>query len=127
MITRKAAPALAAGCTIVVKPAEATPYFALALGVLAERAGIPKGVINILTGQPAEIGGAMTRSPIVRKLTFTGSTRVGKILMEQCAATVKRVGLELGGNAPFLIFNDANLDAAIAGVMASKFRNGGQT
>lgn len=127
MITRKAAPALAAGCTIVIKPAEATPFSALALGVLAERAGMPKGVINILTGRPADIGGAMTRSPIVRKLTFTGSTRVGKILMEQCAATVKRVGLELGGNAPFLIFDDANLDAAVAGVMASKFRNGGQT
>lgn len=127
MITRKAAPALAAGCTIVIKPAEATPFSALALGVLAERAGIPKGVINILTGQPAEIGEALTRSPLVRKLTFTGSTRVGKILMEQCAATVKRVGLELGGNAPFVIFDDADLDAAISGVMASKFRNGGQT
>jgi len=127
MITRKAAPALAAGCTIVIKPAEATPFSALALGVLADRAGIPKGVINILTGQPTEIGGALTRSPIVRKLTFTGSTRVGKILMEQCAATVKRVGLELGGNAPFVIFDDADLDAAVAGVMASKFRNGGQT
>lgn len=127
MITRKAAPALAAGCTIVIKPAEATPFSALALGVLAERAGIPKGVVNILTGRPADIGGALTKSPIVRKLTFTGSTRVGKILMEQCAATVKRVGLELGGNAPFLIFDDADLDAAVAGVMASKFRNGGQT
>ncbi|MET4691890.1 NAD-dependent succinate-semialdehyde dehydrogenase [Sinorhizobium fredii] len=127
MITRKAAPALAAGCTIVIKPAEATPFSALALAVLAERAGIPKGVINIVTGQPAEIGAALTKSPIVRKLTFTGSTRVGKILMAQCAATVKRVGLELGGNAPFLIFDDADLDAAVAGVMASKFRNGGQT
>ncbi len=127
MITRKAAPALAAGCTIVIKPAEATPFSALALAVLAERAGIPKGVINIITGQPAEIGATLTASPIVRKLTFTGSTRVGKILMAQCAATVKRVGLELGGNAPFLIFDDADLDAAVAGVMASKFRNGGQT
>ncbi|TKV70529.1 NAD-dependent succinate-semialdehyde dehydrogenase [Rhizobium sp. AU243] len=127
MITRKAAPALAAGCTIVIKPAEATPYSALALTVLAERAGIPKGVINILTGRPADIGSALTRSPLVRKLTFTGSTRVGKLLMEQCAATVKKVGLELGGNAPFLIFDDADLDAAVAGVMASKFRNGGQT
>lgn len=127
MITRKAAPALAAGCTIVIKPAESTPFSALALGVLAERAGIPKGVINIVTGSPAEIGSALTRSPIVRKLTFTGSTRVGKLLMEQCSATVKRVGLELGGNAPFLIFDDADLDAALAGVMASKFRNGGQT
>ncbi|WP_085026419.1 NAD-dependent succinate-semialdehyde dehydrogenase [Ensifer aridi] len=127
MITRKAAPALAAGCTIVIKPAESTPFSALALGILAERAGIPKGVINIVTGQPAEIGGALTRSSVVRKLTFTGSTRVGKLLAEQCAATVKRVGLELGGNAPFLIFDDADLDAAVAGVMASKFRNGGQT
>lgn len=127
MITRKAAPALAAGCTIVIKPAEATPYSALALAVLAERAGIPKGVINILTGRPADIGGALTRSPLVRKLTFTGSTKVGKLLMEQCAATVKKVGLELGGNAPFLIFDDADLDAAVAGVMTSKFRNGGQT
>lgn len=127
MITRKAAPALAAGCTIVIKPAESTPFSALALGVLAERAGIPKGVINILTGQPAAIGAALTKSPVVRKLTFTGSTRVGSLLMEQCAATVKRVGLELGGNAPFLIFDDADLDAAVAGIMASKFRNGGQT
>lgn len=127
MITRKAAPALAAGCTIVIKPAESTPFSALAIAVLAERAGIPKGVINVVTGQPAEIGTALTRSPLVRKLTFTGSTRVGKILMEQSAATVKKLSLELGGNAPFLIFDDANLDAAIAGVMASKFRNGGQT
>jgi len=127
MITRKVSPALAAGCTIVVKPAEATPFSALALAVLAERAGISKGVLNIVTGQPARIGSALTRSPAVRKLTFTGSTRVGKLLMEQCAATVKKVGLELGGNAPFLIFDDADLDAAVAGVMASKFRNGGQT
>lgn len=127
MITRKAAPALAAGCTIVIKPAELTPFSALALGVLAERAGIPNGVINIVTGQAAEIGSALTSSPVIRKLTFTGSTRVGKILMEQCAATVKRVGLELGGNAPFLVFDDADLDAAVAGVMGSKFRNGGQT
>lgn len=127
MITRKAAPALAAGCTIVIKPAEATPFSALALAVLAERAGIPKGVLNVVTGHPAAIGGALTSSPVVRKLTFTGSTRVGKILMEQCAATVKKLGLELGGNAPFLIFDDADLDAAVAGVMASKFRNGGQT
>jgi succinate-semialdehyde dehydrogenase/glutarate-semialdehyde dehydrogenase len=128
MITRKAAPALAAGCTIVIKPAESTPFSALALGVLAERAGIPKGVINIVTGAPAEIGaGNDPAAPSVRKLTFTGSTRVGKLLMEQCAQTVKRVGLELGGNAPFLIFDDADLDAAVAGVMTSKFRNGGQT
>jgi succinate-semialdehyde dehydrogenase/glutarate-semialdehyde dehydrogenase len=127
MITRKAAPALAAGCTIVIKPSEFTPFSALALGVLAERAGIPAGVINILTGQPAGIGSALTASPEVRKLTFTGSTRVGKLLMEQCSATVKRVGLELGGNAPFLIFNDADIDKAIEGVLVSKFRNGGQT
>lgn len=127
MITRKAAPALAAGCTIVIKPAELTPFSALALGVLAERAGIPAGVINIVTGQPSEIGRALTASPAVRKLTFTGSTRVGKLLMEQCSGTVKRVGLELGGNAPFIIFDDADIDAAVAGVMASKFRNGGQT
>jgi succinate-semialdehyde dehydrogenase / glutarate-semialdehyde dehydrogenase len=127
MITRKAAPALAAGCTIVIKPAELTPFSALALGLLAERAGIPSGVVNIVTGQPSVIGGALTASPIVRKLTFTGSTPVGKILMEQCAATVKRVGLELGGNAPFVIFDDADIDAAVVGVLASKFRNGGQT
>ncbi|MER9656566.1 NAD-dependent succinate-semialdehyde dehydrogenase [Mesorhizobium sp. M0152] len=127
MITRKAAPALAAGCTIVIKPAELTPFSALALGVLAERAGIPPGVINIVTGQSSAIGGALTSSPVVRKLTFTGSTRVGKILMQQCAATVKRVGLELGGNAPFIIFADADIDAAVTGVIASKFRNGGQT
>ncbi|GLS22269.1 hypothetical protein GCM10007874_52860 [Labrys miyagiensis] len=127
MITRKAAPALAAGCTIIIKPAELTPFSALALGVLAERAGIPAGVINIVTGPPSEIGRALTASPVVRKLTFTGSTRVGKLLMEQCAGTVKRVGLELGGNAPFIIFDDADIDAAVAGVMASKFRNGGQT
>ncbi|MGL4289451.1 MAG: NAD-dependent succinate-semialdehyde dehydrogenase [Phreatobacter sp.] len=127
MITRKAAPALAAGCTIVVKPAEATPFSALALAVLAQRAGIPGGVVNVLTGRPAEIGQALTGSPLVRKITFTGSTRVGKILLAQSAGTVKRVGLELGGNAPFLIFDDADLDAAVAGVMASKFRNGGQT
>ena len=127
MITRKAAPALAAGCTIVIKPAEATPFSALALAVLAERAGIPKGVVNVVTGDPAAVGAVLTSAPDVRKLTFTGSTRVGKLLMQQCAATVKRVGLELGGNAPFLIFEDADLDAAVAGVMASKFRNGGQT
>jgi succinate-semialdehyde dehydrogenase/glutarate-semialdehyde dehydrogenase len=127
MITRKAAPALAAGCTVVIKPSELTPYSALALGVLAERAGIPAGVINIVTGDAAEIGVALTGNPEVRKLTFTGSTRVGKLLMAQSASTVKRVGLELGGNAPFLIFDDADIEAAVAGVMASKFRNGGQT
>lgn len=127
MITRKAAPALAAGCTIVIKPSELTPYSAFALGVLAERAGIPAGVINIVTGMPEEVGSELTANPGVRKLSFTGSTRVGKILMAQCAETVKRLSLELGGNAPFLIFDDADLDLAIQGVMASKFRNGGQT
>lgn len=127
MITRKAAPALAAGCTIIIKPSEFTPFSALALGVLAERAGIPAGVINIVTGDPAGIGKAFTSSPTVRKLSFTGSTRIGKILMEQSSATVKRLSLELGGNAPFIVFDDADLDLAIQGVMASKFRNGGQT
>jgi succinate-semialdehyde dehydrogenase / glutarate-semialdehyde dehydrogenase len=127
MITRKVAPALAAGCTIIVKPAELTPFSALALGVLADRAGIPSGVVNIITGHSAGIGPTLTTSPGIRKLTFTGSTRVGKILMGQCAQTVKRVGLELGGNAPFIVFDDADIAAAVAGVMASKFRNGGQT
>lgn len=127
MITRKAAPALAAGCTVVIKPSELTPYSALALGVLAERAGFPAGVINIVTGNSVKIGAALTESPSVRKLTFTGSTRVGKLLMAQSPSTVKRVGLELGGNAPFLIFDVADIEAAVAGVMASKFRNGGQT
>jgi succinate-semialdehyde dehydrogenase/glutarate-semialdehyde dehydrogenase len=127
MITRKVAPALAAGCTIVVKPSELTPFSALALGVLAERAGVPPGVLNILVGDAAEIGQALTASPLVRKVSFTGSTRVGKLLMAQSANTVKRVSLELGGNAPFIVFADADLDAAVAGAMASKFRNGGQT
>ncbi len=127
MIARKAAPAIAAGCTIVIKPSELTPYSALALGVLAERAGIPKGVINILPGDAIAIGGAMTASKTVRKLSFTGSTRVGKILMEQSAATMKRLSLELGGNAPLIVFDDADIERAIDGVMASKFRNGGQT
>jgi succinate-semialdehyde dehydrogenase / glutarate-semialdehyde dehydrogenase len=127
MITRKAAPALAAGCSVVIKPSELTPFSALVLGVLAERAGIPAGVINIVTGDAAAIGVALTESPTVRKLTFTGSTRVGKLLMAQSASTVKRLGLELGGNAPFLIFDDADIEMAIAGVMVSKFRNGGQT
>ncbi|MBL3569863.1 succinate-semialdehyde dehydrogenase (NADP(+)) [Rhodovulum sulfidophilum] len=127
MITRKVAPALAAGCTVVIKPSDFTPYSALALGVLADRAGIPAGVINILTGRPEEIGATLTGSPIVRKLSFTGSTRVGSLLMEQCAPTVKRLSLELGGNAPFIVFDDADLDAAVEGAMASKFRNGGQT
>ena len=127
MITRKVGPALAAGCTVVIKPSDLTPYSALALGVLAQRAGIPDGVINIVTGMPAEIGKVLTSSPVIRKLSFTGSTRVGSLLMEQCAPTVKRLSLELGGNAPFIVFDDANLDAAIDGVIASKFRNGGQT
>ncbi len=127
MITRKCAPALAAGCPVVIKPATQTPYSALALAELAERAGIPAGVVNILTGSAREIGGEMTGSPIVRKLSFTGSTEVGKLLMEQCASTVKKVSMELGGNAPFLVFDDADLDAAVEGAMISKFRNTGQT
>ncbi|WP_281930218.1 NAD-dependent succinate-semialdehyde dehydrogenase [Roseibium album] len=127
MITRKIAPALAAGCPVVIKPSEFTPFTALALGVLAERAGFPPGAVNILTGDPAGVGSALTRNPVVRKLSFTGSTRVGKMLMEQCAGTMKRLSLELGGNAPFIVFDDADLDLAVAGVMASKFRNGGQT
>jgi len=128
MITRKAAPAFAAGCTVVLKPAEDTPYSALALAVLAERAGFPKGVFNIVTGSnPAAIGSRLTGSPVVRKFSFTGSTEVGKLLMAQCAATVKKVSLELGGNAPFIVFDDADLDAAVAGAMASKYRNAGQT
>ncbi|MEE2862118.1 MAG: NAD-dependent succinate-semialdehyde dehydrogenase [Pseudomonadota bacterium] len=127
MITRKVAPGLAAGCTMVIKPSDFTPYSALALAVLAERAGIPAGVLNILTGRPEAIGGAMTKSPVVRKLSFTGSTRVGALLAEQCAPTLKKLSLELGGNAPFIVFDDADLDAAVEGAMLSKFRNGGQT
>lgn len=127
MITRKVAPGLAAGCTMVIKPSDFTPYSALALGVLAERAGIPKGVLNILTGRPEAIGATLTASPTVRKLSFTGSTRVGALLAEQCAPTLKKMSLELGGNAPFIVFDDADLDAAVEGAMASKFRNGGQT
>jgi succinate-semialdehyde dehydrogenase/glutarate-semialdehyde dehydrogenase len=127
MITRKVAPALAAGCTIVLKPSELTPFSALALAVLAERVGFPAGVLNIVTGQPAPIGDALTSSENVRKLTFTGSTRVGRFLMEKSAGTLKRLSLELGGNAPFIIFDDADLDKAMKGVMASKFRNAGQT
>jgi succinate-semialdehyde dehydrogenase/glutarate-semialdehyde dehydrogenase len=127
MITRKVAPGLAAGCTMVIKPSDFTPYSALALGVLAERAGIPKGVLNILTGRPEEIGRALTSSPVVRKLSFTGSTRVGALLAEQCAPTLKKLSLELGGNAPFIVFDDADLDAAVEGAMVCKFRNGGQT
>jgi len=127
MITRKISPALAVGCTVVCKPATQTPYSALALAELAERAGFPKGVINVVTGSAREIGGEMTANPAVRKLTFTGSTEVGKLLMSQCAGTVKKVSLELGGNAPFLVFDDADLDAAVVGAMQSKFRNTGQT
>jgi succinate-semialdehyde dehydrogenase/glutarate-semialdehyde dehydrogenase len=127
MITRKAAPALAAGCTMVVKPASATPLSALALGVLAERAGLPAGVLQVVTGSAQAIGGEMTGNPTVRKLTFTGSTATGKALMAACAGTVKKVSLELGGNAPFIVFDDADLDAAVAGCIASKFRNTGQT
>jgi succinate-semialdehyde dehydrogenase/glutarate-semialdehyde dehydrogenase len=127
MITRKVAPALAAGCTMVVKPAEATPLSALALAVLAQRAGVPDGVLSMLTGKPADIGAEMTSNPLVRKLSFTGSTPVGKLLMSQCAATVKKVSLELGGNAPFIVFDDADLDAAVVGAIASKYRNSGQT
>lgn len=127
MITRKVGPALAAGCTMVVKPASATPFSALALCALAERAGIPKGVINVITGPAKAIGDELTRNPIVRKLSFTGSTATGKYLMTQCAGTVKKVSLELGGNAPFIVFDDADLDAAVAGAIASKYRNSGQT
>jgi succinate-semialdehyde dehydrogenase/glutarate-semialdehyde dehydrogenase len=127
MITRKVAPALAAGCTMVIKPATQTPYSAFALAELAERAGVPKGVINILTGSAKEIGGELTSSPIVRKITFTGSTEVGRTLMQQAASTIKKVSLELGGNAPFLVFDDADLDAAVEGAMISKYRNAGQT
>ena len=127
MITRKVSPALAAGCTIVLKPSELTPFSALAAAALAERVGFPPGVINIVVGDAEPIGQALTSSPVVRKLSFTGSTRVGKLLMERCAPTLKRLSLELGGNAPFVIFADADLDKAVAGVMASKFRNAGQT
>ena len=127
MLTRKIAPALAAGCTVVCKPANATPLSAYAFAELAERAGVPAGVINLLTGRTAEIGKELTSNPIVRKLTFTGSTPVGKQLMAECAATVKRTSMELGGNAPFIVFDDADLDAAIAGAMASKYRASGQT
>lgn len=127
MITRKCAPAMAAGCTVVAKPAEDTPYSALALAELAERAGIPKGVFNVVTGIPKEIGTEITANPTVRKVSFTGSTAVGKLLMKQSAETVKKMSLELGGNAPFIVFDDADLDEAIKGVMASKYRNTGQT
>ncbi len=127
MITRKAAPALAAGCTMVVKPASQTPYSALAMCVLAERAGIPKGVLSVITGSSSAIGPELTGNPLVRKVTFTGSTEVGKTLMRESASTVKKVSLELGGNAPFIVFDDADLDSAVQGAIASKFRNSGQT
>jgi succinate-semialdehyde dehydrogenase/glutarate-semialdehyde dehydrogenase len=127
MITRKVAPALAAGCPVVVKPAEATPLTALALAFLAEQAGFPAGVFNVVTGNPQAIGGALTASPVVRKLSFTGSTGVGRLLMAQCAPTVKKLSLELGGNAPFIVFDDADLDAAVDGAMTAKYRNTGQT
>ena len=128
MITRKCAPAIAAGCTVVIKPADETPLSALALAVLAERAGIPKGVVNIVTTLDAPaVGVELTTNPIVRKFSFTGSTPVGKLLMQQCSSTVKKVSLELGGNAPFIVFDDADVDAAVVGAIASKFRNAGQT
>jgi succinate-semialdehyde dehydrogenase/glutarate-semialdehyde dehydrogenase len=127
MITRKAGPGLAAGCTMVVKPAESTPLSAFALAVLAERAGIPPGVFNVLTGEPRAIGGEMTSNPDVRKITFTGSTEVGRLLMRQSADTIKKLSLELGGNAPLIVFDDADLDAAVEGTIISKFRNTGQT
>jgi succinate-semialdehyde dehydrogenase / glutarate-semialdehyde dehydrogenase len=127
MITRKAGPALAAGCTFVCKPAMQTPYSAIAMAELAERAGIPRGVFNVITGPSSALGGEMTSNPLVRKLTFTGSTEVGKKLMAQCAGTLKKLSLELGGNAPFIVFDDADLDLAVQGAIASKYRNTGQT
>lgn len=127
MITRKVGPALAAGCTMVIKPASQTPLSALALCALAERAGVPKGVLSCVTGSAGEIGGELTANPIVRKLSFTGSTEIGKVLMAQCAGTVKRTSMELGGNAPFIVFDDADVEAAVKGAIASKYRNAGQT
>jgi succinate-semialdehyde dehydrogenase/glutarate-semialdehyde dehydrogenase len=127
MITRKAGPALAAGCTFVIKPASATPYSALALAVLAAKAGIPAGVFNVITGSARAIGAELTSNPTVRKITFTGSTEIGKQLIAEAAATVKKVSMELGGNAPFIVFDDADLDAAVEGAMLSKYRNSGQT
>jgi succinate-semialdehyde dehydrogenase/glutarate-semialdehyde dehydrogenase len=127
MIARKVGPALAAGCTIVCKPASQTPFSALALGELADRAGIPAGVLNVVTGSAQKIGRELTGNPLVRKLTFTGSTQIGKLLLEQCAGTVKKVSMELGGNAPFIVFEDADLDAAVEGAIAAKYRNTGQT
>lgn len=127
MITRKCGPAIAAGCSMVIKPSELTPFSALALAALAERAGLPAGLLSVVTGWPTTVGKVLTDSPIVRKLTFTGSTGVGKILLEQSAATVKKCSMELGGNAPFLVFDDADVDAAAEGILQSKFRNAGQT
>ena len=127
MITRKVGPALAAGCPIVVKPAELTPFSAFALAVLAERAGVPKGVFSVITGDSKSIGLEMTTNPVVRKVSFTGSTQVGRILMQQSASTIKKLSLELGGNAPFIVFDDADIDAAVEGAIASKYRNTGQT
>ena len=127
MLARKLGPALAAGCTTVVKPASQTPYSALAWGVLAEEAGFPKGVMNIVTGSAGEIGDEICANPLVRKLTFTGSTEVGKILIQKCASTVKKVSMELGGNAPFLVFDDADVDRAVEGAIVAKYRNSGQT
>jgi succinate-semialdehyde dehydrogenase/glutarate-semialdehyde dehydrogenase len=127
MITRKVAPALAAGCVVVVKPAGLTPFCALALAALAERAGVPKGVFNVITGDTKAIGAELTSNALVRKLTFTGSTSVGATLMKQCSDTIKKISLELGGNAPFIVFNDADVDAAVEGAIASKYRNAGQT
>ncbi|MBB6253288.1 NAD-dependent succinate-semialdehyde dehydrogenase [Nitrospirillum iridis] len=127
MVTRKVAPALAAGCTLVLKPASQTPLTALALAVLAERAGLPAGVLNVVTGAARVVGATLTASPLVRKLSFTGSTAVGKHLMAQCAPTMKRLSMELGGNAPFIVFDDADIDAAVSGAIASKYRNSGQT
>lgn len=127
MISRKAGPALAAGCPMIVKPAMETPYSALAMAYLAQKAGIPDGIYSVVTGDPIAIGGEMTTNPLVKKISFTGSTRVGKILMKQCADTVKKMSLELGGNAPFIVFDDADIDAAVIGAMISKYRNSGQT
>ena len=127
MITRKAGPAIASGCTMVLKPSEETPLSALALAVLAEEAGIPAGVFNVVSGDAPAIGGALMTSKTVRKITFTGSTAIGKLLMRQAADSVKKLSLELGGNAPFIVFDDADIDAAVQGAMASKFRNTGQT
>ncbi|CAB3779909.1 NAD-dependent succinate-semialdehyde dehydrogenase [Pararobbsia alpina] len=127
LVTRKVSPALAAGCTVVLKPAELTPFAALALAHLAAQAGIPPGVFNVVTGDPVQIGKELSANPVVRKLTFTGSTETGRLLMQQCASNIKKLSLELGGNAPFIVFEDADLDAAIEGLLASKFRNAGQT